>query len=154
MSVTKVKQRSLELADFDKRDVRTQFGALCWRRHKGELQILLVTSRRSKRWILPKGGPVDGATPSGAAQAEALEEAGAVGKAKTNCLGIFSYTKEISDESQLPCVVAIFPLKVKKLEDDWPEKADRERKWFTQKKAANMVMEPELAAIIRAFEPE
>ncbi|MEL7345614.1 MAG: NUDIX hydrolase, partial [Pseudomonadota bacterium] len=73
--------------------MRTQFGALCWRIKNGETRILLVTSRRTKRWILPKGWPLHGATPAKAATREAWEEAGARGKARPICLGIYSYLK-------------------------------------------------------------
>jgi 8-oxo-dGTP pyrophosphatase MutT (NUDIX family) len=153
MSVTKIKQEALQLADHDKRNVRTQFGALCWRRRGDEVQVLLVTSKRSQRWILPKGWPMHDATPAEAALTEAWEEAGVVGKVKTICLGIFSYQKELSDESNLPCVVAVFPVKVKTLEKFWPEKEQRQRKWYSLKQAANLVDEPELSAILKKFDP-
>ena len=153
MSVAKIKQKALQLSDHDKRDVRTQFGALCWRQHKDEVQVLLVTSMKSRRWILPKGWPVHDATPAEAALTEAWEEAGVIGKVKTACLGIFSYRKELSDDSNLPCVVAVFPVKVKNLEKNWPEKERRKRKWYSLKKAANLVKEPELSAILKKFDP-
>ena len=153
MSLAKIKQKALDLSDHSKRDVRTQFGALCWRRSAGKVQVLLVTSRRSKRWILPKGWPVDGATPAKTAGTEAFEEAGAVGKVKPVCLGIFSYDKELQGDEKLPCIVAIFPMKVDELAKAWPEKNQRQRKWFSRKKAASMVDEPELAAIIKGFDP-
>lgn len=153
MSVGKIKQRPLRLGEEDKRGVRTQFGALCWRKHRDEVQVLLITSRRSKRWILPKGWPVDGATPAEAAQTEAWEEAGVRGKVKSICLGIYSYSKERDDAPNLPCVVAVFPVKVEKLEKVWPESKERTRKWFALKKAAGLVREPELAAMLKKFEP-
>ncbi len=153
MSVGKIKQLPLKLGDEDKRSVRTQFGALCWRKHRSEIQVLLITSRRSKRWILPKGWPQDGATPAEAAMTEAWEEAGVRGKAKPICLGIFSYSKELDDASNLPCVVAVFPVKVTRLEKDWPEAKERKRCWFPIKKAAGMIREPELAAMLRKFDP-
>lgn len=153
MSIAKTKQRPLRLADASKRDVRTQFGALCWRRNKDDLQVLLITSRRTKRWILPKGWPMDGATPIEAAQTEAWEEAGVTGKATPVCLGIYSYSKELEAKTRLPCIVAVFPLKVTKSEKSWPEAKERKRKWFSLKKAASLVDEPELATIIRHFDP-
>jgi 8-oxo-dGTP pyrophosphatase MutT (NUDIX family) len=153
MNVSKVKQRPMVLGDADKRGVRTQFGALCWRQHKNDVQIALITSRRTKRWILPKGWPVDGATPSEAAKAEAYEEAGLEGKVQNTCLGIYSYVKTIDKADDLPCVVAIFPMKVKKVLSNWPEKSERRRKWFSIKKASSMVDSPELKRIIRNFSP-
>lgn len=153
MSLAKVKQRALKIADRDKRDVRTQFGALCWRRQGDEVQVLLVTSKRTRRWILPKGWPQHGATPAQAAATEAWEEAGATGKVSTVCLGIYSYDKDMEDDVELPCVVALFPLKVKRLDADWPEMKKRRRRWFSLKKAAELVREPELASILRQFDP-
>jgi len=153
MTVAKIKQKALQLSEHDKRAVRTQFGALCWRQQNDEVQVLLVTTRRSQRWILPKGWPVHDATPAEAALTEAWEEAGVVGKVKTSCLGIFSYCKGLPDDSNLPCVVAVFPVKVKELENDWPEKESRKRKWYSLKQAANLVEDPELSGILRKFDP-
>ncbi len=153
MTIGKIKQRPVRLTTDDKRGVRTQFGALCWRRHRDAVQVLLVTSKRSKRWILPKGWPQDGATPAEAAMTEAWEEGGVKGKAKPVCLGIYSYTKDWPDGPDLPCVVAIFPVRVDKLAASWPESKDRKRRWFSLKKAASLVSEPELAAMLRKFDP-
>ena len=147
------RQRPLRLSNGGKRGVRTQFGALCWRRSGDEIQVLLVTSRRRKRWIIPKGWPQDRATPVNAAVAEAWEEAGVEGKAKATCLGIFSYDKTVTATQVAPCVVAIFPMRVKKLRRDFPEASQRKRKWFSLAKAAELVSEPELAAIIKRFDP-
>lgn len=149
----KFKQRPLRLADAGKRDVRTQFGALCWRMHGDGVQILLVTSKRKRRWILPKGWPMDGETPAGAAETEAWEEAGVNGKVSPIVLGMYSYRKELPSDPDVPCVVAIFPLKVKRVADNWPEKSKRRRKWMSPKKAASLVDEPELASILRSFDP-
>ncbi|QMU58494.1 MAG: NUDIX domain-containing protein [Boseongicola sp.] len=154
MSLAKIKQQALRLSEHEKRDVRTQFGALCWRKHRSEVQVLLVTSRRSKRWIVPKGWPVDGATPAEAAMTEAWEEAGVKGKVKPICLGIFSYTKDLNDDANLPCIVALFPVKVKSLASKWPEMDQRKRKWFSLKVASGLVQEPELSAILKYFNPK
>ncbi len=153
MSIAKIRQKSLELSDHSKRDVRTQFGALCWRERRGSHEVLLVTSKRSKRWILPKGWPMDGATPAEAAMTEAWEEAGVIGKVKPICMGIYSYYKDLDGESNLPCVVAVFPVKVKSLAKDWPEADRRKRRWVSAKKAADLVQEPELAALLRKTDP-
>ena len=153
MSVQGERQRPLRLSNGGKRGVRTQFGALCWRRRGDEIQVLLVTSRRRKRWIILKGWPQDRATPVKAAMTEAWEEAGVEGKAKATCLGIFSYDKTVTARQVTPCVVAIFPMRVRKLRRDFPEASQRKRKWFSQAKASTLVSEPELAAIIRRFDP-
>ena len=153
MTIAKSKKMTIDLDDAGKRGLRTQFGALCWRRHRDELQFLLVTSRGTQRWITPKGWPIDGEAPADAARTEAWEEAGVTGKVGLNCIGIYSYIKGMEGEDDLPCVVALFPLKVKNTSGDWPEKSERRRKWFSQKKAASLVAEPELQALIRNFDP-
>ena len=154
MKTGKFKAAPIEFGKGQKRDIRTQFGALCWRRKEGRIQIQLITSRRSGRWIVPKGWPEPGHTPAEAAAREAFEEAGVTGKVSADCIGFFSYTKVITDdEDDLPCVVALFPIEVKKRHQSYPEKAQRRRKWFSRKKASKMVQEPELAEIIRGFSP-
>lgn len=133
-----------------KRDLRTQFAALCWRGGRGAVDVLLVTSRRSGRWIPPKGWPVPGMTPAEAAAREAWEEAGAVGRTADVCLGLYTYFK---GSLGLPCAVAVYPLEVRRLERDWPEAAERRRRWMPRGKAAARVDEPELARIIATFDP-
>ncbi|MEM9583470.1 MAG: NUDIX hydrolase [Pseudomonadota bacterium] len=153
MSLLRMKQAPLRLDANNKRDVRSQFAALCYRVHKDETQILLITSRERGRWIIPKGWPVEGATPAEAATAEAFEEAGVEGKSFNICLGLYSYTKIMSGTDNLPCAVSVFPVKVKKLLETYPEAKERKRKWFSQKKAAAQVREPELRKIIKHFDP-
>lgn len=95
---------------------------------------------------------MDGHSPAHAAEQEAWEEAGVTGKLKPVCLGIYGYAKQTED-GDLPCMVAVFPLKVKKVAQDFPEIEERRRKWFSLKKAAQKVDEPELAKIIANFDP-
>lgn len=153
MSLIRLKQAPLRMRTARKRDVRSQFAALCYRVHKDEVQVLLITSRASRRWIIPKGWPMPGETPAQAAATEAFEEAGAVGKSFNVCLGIYSYTKVMDDEDDLPCVVSVFPIKVKKLKSEYPEAKERRRRWFSLKKAAARVREPELRKILKHFDP-
>ena len=152
MNLGKTKMRPLKLTPSQKRDVRTQFGALCYRVRQDKVQVLLITSRGTGRWILPKGWPIGGAAPTEAAAQEAWEEAGVEGRVMGNCLGIYSYVK-VDDSERLPCIVAIFPIKVKRLQDEYPEADQRQRKWFSLKKAANLLTEPELRQIVRDFDP-
>ncbi|NDR59366.1 NUDIX hydrolase [Aliiruegeria sabulilitoris] len=137
------------------KDVRTQYGALCYRVVNGKPQVLLITSRTSRRWIIPKGWPMRNVTPDGAAKIEAWEEAGVRGKAEQDCIGYFSYIKvaEAKGEKDLPCVVCVFPVKVKSLAKDFPECNQRRRKWFSPKQASKKVAEPELREILRNFDP-
>lgn len=138
-----------------KRDVRTQFGAVCYRLRKDKVELLMITSRTTRRWVVPKGWPVDGTTPSDAAATEAWEEAGAQGNVSTLCLGIYSYVKQAETlaEMDLPCVVALFPFKVRDLAKDWPEASQRQRRWMSPAKAARVVDEPELREILSNFDP-
>jgi 8-oxo-dGTP pyrophosphatase MutT (NUDIX family) len=152
MNLGKTKMRPLKLTPSQKRDVRTQFGALCYRVRQDKVQVLLITSRGTGRWILPKGWPIGGAAPTEAAAQEAWEEAGVEGRVMGNCLGIYSYVK-VDDAERLPCIVAIFPIKVKRLQDEYPEADQRQRKWFSLKKAANLLTEPELRQMVRDFDP-
>ncbi|WP_116132179.1 NUDIX hydrolase [Tropicimonas sp. IMCC34043] len=133
---------------------RTQIAALCFRKIRGKSQVLLITSRTQRRWIIPKGWPMAHTTPAGAAAIEAWEEAGVRGRIHDICIGLFSYAK--LDEASgvvLPCVVTVFPLEVKSLAKDFPERKQRRRSWFTPRQAAKKVAEPELREILREFDP-
>jgi len=147
-----VKQRPILLAGAGKREVRSQFGAIPWRFKDGKVEILVVTSRGTGRWILPKGWPMHKATPAEAAATEAWEEAGVTGTPSQISAGFYSYTKDI-DGDNLPIVVAMFPLRVKKVHKDWPEKGQRKRRWVSRKRAAALLSEPELRQIIKHFDP-
>ncbi|MHA6263680.1 NUDIX hydrolase [Arenibacterium sp. CAU 1754] len=149
-----MKQLPIRTRTSRKGDVRTQFAALCYRVKQGKLKILLVTSRGSGRWIVPKGWPMDKQTPAAAAAQEAWEEAGVVGKAQDRCLGLYSYLKTMENgKQQLPCVAMVYPVLVQSLAADFPEKDQRRRKWFSPRKAAARVAEPELARMLRDFDP-
>jgi len=136
---------------FRKREVRTQFGALCWRLRKGAPEILIITSRGTGRWIIPKGWPQKGQTATRAAATEAWEEAGVTGRTMAQSLGIYAYEKRRRRGRSAPCVVAVFALEVKKVAEKWPEKSQRRRKWVSPARAAEMVHEPELAQMILDF---
>lgn len=146
-------QAPLRFGDVPKRDPRTQFAALCYRRRKSEVEVLLVSSLETRRWIIPKGWPEDGLTPAGSAAQEAWEEAGVRGKAHDQCVGIYSYTKTIDGTLRLPVIAAVFAVEVKGLSTDYPEAGLRKRRWFSPKKAASRVREIELKQILREFDP-
>ena len=150
------KQQPIKLADGGKRSVRTQFGTLCYRHHQGRVQILLISSRGVGRWVIPKGWPMDEKTPAEAAAVEAFEEAGVKGKVYEACLGIYSTMREAAGngDEMITCIVAIFPLKVKQILKEYPEAGERKRQWFSPKKASTLIDEPELAQIIRNFDPK
>ena len=148
-----IKQLPISLPGGRKTDVRTQFAALCYQEQKGKLRVLLVTSRGTGRWIVPKGWPMDGHTPSQSALKEAWEEAGARGVSDGRCIGMFSYSKDHPELGDLPCVAMVFAIEVNEIADDYPEAHQRERIWVSRKKAAKMLDDPELARIVRDFDP-
>ena len=94
-----------------------------------------------------------GETPMDAAATEAFEEAGVRGKIYPRPIGVFSYYK-VRSQDELPCMAVVYPLKVKKILKRWPEDRERERKWVSRKKAAQMVDDPELSVIIQTFNPD
>ena len=138
-------------------DLGTQFAALCWRARRGGVQILLVTSRGTGRWIAPKGWPIEGLTPAEAAAQEAWEEAGVVGRADERCLGLYTYSKVLREGGRevggLPCAVSVFAVEVERLARDFPEAGQRRRRWMSPGEAARRVAEPELARLIAGFDP-
>lgn len=153
MTVPKLRKTALATARTKKHEVRTQFGALAWRERKGRLQVCLVTTRGTGRWVVPKGWPMRGRTPAEAAAREAYEEAGLIGLASEGCIGLYSYMKGFGRAGDLPCVVALFPLRVTKALKRWPEMTARERRWLSPAKAASQVREPELKAALLGFDP-
>lgn len=131
-------------------ETRSQIGALCWRMHRGHPEVLLITSRDTGRWVLPKGWPMKNLCPAAAAAREAWEEAGVHGSIADDAIGFYSYDKIIPRDAALPCMVTVFPLRVTGLADCFPERKQRRRKWFAAAKAARKVAEPELRALLLA----
>jgi 8-oxo-dGTP pyrophosphatase MutT (NUDIX family) len=131
-----------------------QFAALPFRIESGELQILLITSRDSRRWVIPKGWPIDGLRPREVAAREALEEAGLIGRiAGKHSIGCYHYSKQLLDNREVLCSVKVFLLSVDHQLDDWPEKAQREYRWVTPEEGAGMVDEGGLAEVLRTAFP-
>ncbi|NDV85432.1 NUDIX domain-containing protein [Aurantimonas aggregata] len=129
---------------------RKQFAALPFRAGTDGIEILLVTSRDTGRWVIPKGWPMKNRRPHRAAAIEAYEEAGVVGKADKTPLGTFDYEKR-TETGAIACRVTVFPLPVSRLLDEWPERAERHRLWHNWQRASELVEEPELQAILRDF---
>ncbi len=130
---------------------RIQYAALPYRqRQDGEVQIRLITSRETRRWVIPKGWPMKGLSPAKAAAREAYEEAGLLGSISTEPLGMYSYDKRLTLQT-VPCDVIVFPMKVKRYMKNWPERAERFGFWFSIESAAAAVQEEELRQIILAF---
>ncbi|HMQ95002.1 MAG TPA: NUDIX hydrolase [Amaricoccus sp.] len=131
-----------------------QVGALCWRRSGKGLRILLITSRDTGRWVIPKGWPMRRRSDPETAAREAWEEAGVRGEIGSRSLGLFSYRKYLGPGRWIPCVVRVFPLEVRALLKEYPEHDQRKVRWFPPRKAAKRVAEPELRAMIRDFDPD
>ncbi len=132
-------------------DPRSQVAALCWRMHRDRVEVLLITSRDTGRWVLPKGWPMEGHDAPGAAVIEAWEEAGVTGAINPTVIGLFGYDKVMGPNEALPCMVSVFGLRVAKLSRQFPERKERRRKWFGVEIAARKVAEPELRAMLRSI---
>ncbi len=132
--------------------VAEQVGALCWRLHKGRIQVLLVTSRDTGRWVIPKGWPMAGKAAEAAAAREAWEEAGVEGLVQAQPIGRYGYDKIRPNALPLLCCVDVFPLRVSRLKSDFPEHKQRRRKWFGAEEAADLVAEAELAALLAGLQ--
>lgn len=130
-----------------------QYGAIPYRMADDGLRVLLVTSRETRRWVIPRGNPMRGRKPHKAAAIEAFEEAGVVGRIRSKALGSFLYDK-VRANGVRSCSVKVFPLKVREVHQDWPEAGERERRWFSPEDAAELVQEPGLAELLRSFDPE
>jgi 8-oxo-dGTP pyrophosphatase MutT (NUDIX family) len=129
---------------------RVQYAALPYRRSgDSRTQVMLVTSRESGRWVIPKGWPMKRKTPAATAACEAREEAGVVGKVGRDSIGSYSYKKRLKSGAVVACEVRVFPLKVKRQQKSWPERGEREIQWFSRAKAAKVVRESALRDIIR-----
>ena len=130
---------------------RSQHAALCWRMHRGHVEVLLITSRDTGRWVIPKGWPMADKTPAETAAQEAWEEAGVRGRTDEDPVGFFAYDKLRAPLDPMPCAVTVFSLRVEKVAAKFPERKERRRKWFAARSAARKVEEPELRALLVAI---
>jgi 8-oxo-dGTP pyrophosphatase MutT (NUDIX family) len=137
-------------------DFRQQYGALCFR-YKNDgpaIEILVVTSRDSGRWIIPKGWPVQRRQPHESAAKEAWQEAGVRGKVKKKPIGSYTYMKSLSNDEVVPCIVDIFQIEVKETNDQFKESAERVVAWVSPEEAARRVQEVELKSLVVEFTPQ
>lgn len=124
-----------------------QVGALCLQAETG--RVLLVTSRGTGRWIIPKGWPMDGRSVGGAALREAWEEAGVRGEVEETPFGRYSYDKKLTKGLSAPVEVQVHLVRVEGLDKNFPERKQRQRRWFTPAEAAGLVDEAGLARLLR-----
>jgi 8-oxo-dGTP pyrophosphatase MutT (NUDIX family) len=112
----------------------------------------MVTSRRSKRWIIPKGWPIKGLRPAKSAAREAFEEAGVRGKVGAKSVGLFKYNKLLDENGiEVSCEVKVFPLLVTRQSETWPELEQRFVQWVEPSKAVSLMREPKLKKLVATF---
>jgi 8-oxo-dGTP pyrophosphatase MutT (NUDIX family) len=126
-----------------------QAGVIAYRIRRGEVQVLLMTSRDTGRWIIPKGNIKPGTTPSQAAAQEALEEAGIKGTiVGSTPLGMYTYSKKLGSGEARAATVEVFLLQVKKQVKKWPEKGERKLAWVSAEKAVSVIEEPGVVPLL------
>lgn len=128
-----------------------QYAALPYRVIEGSPQVMLITSRETRRWILPKGRPEKRMKPFEVAAAEAFEEAGVLGHVSDTVFGSFASHKRQKNGEELPCTIKVFLLEVNQELDHWPESHQRDRGWFGLHQATLMTGEPGLVRILSEF---
>jgi 8-oxo-dGTP pyrophosphatase MutT (NUDIX family) len=128
-----------------------QFAALPYRTSDANLKILLITTRKKRRWSVPKGWPMKRRKPHETAATEAYEEAGVRGAVARKQIGQFKKRRMKKKRSVL-CAVGIFPLQVKRTQQNWPEKFERSRIWVAPREAARLVNKRGLRRAIMEFE--
>jgi 8-oxo-dGTP pyrophosphatase MutT (NUDIX family) len=136
---------------FGKPNCRLQVAALPWRKVGDDVEVLLITSRDTGRWVLPKGWPEGSEELCEAAAREAVEEAGLSGAVSRREAGRYFYAKVLGSGEQVPCEVLVYPLEVDTVAAEWKEKRARKRKWVTPAQAVRMLNEPDLCNLIASF---
>ncbi|HEY4756314.1 MAG TPA: NUDIX hydrolase [Ignavibacteriaceae bacterium] len=122
----------------------SQSAVIPYRLSKNGLEILLITSIKKKHWIVPKGYVEFNLTPFESAKKEAYEEAGILGSNETIEVGTFKLNKPVGT-----CLIKVFTMEVHEVLDDYPEKNDRKRKWFTPEEASGSIAIPEIGQMIK-----
>jgi 8-oxo-dGTP pyrophosphatase MutT (NUDIX family) len=136
------------------REPRTQFAALPWRQSTGgEVEMMLITSRETRRWVIPKGWPIKGVKSAMSAAQEAFEEAGVRGKISKRPVGSYAYDKRLKNGRLQHVRVAVFGLEVEGEAEVYPELGQREKLWLPFAEAARLVDEPELMVLLATFVP-
>ncbi|QYA05891.1 NUDIX hydrolase [Agrobacterium larrymoorei] len=136
-----------------RRPPRQQYGAICHRLNKksGEVEVLLLTSRDTGRWVIPKGWPMEGKKAHAVAEREAFEEAGVRGSANKEPFGFFHYEKKLRNGVKVTCRVQVHLLEVADLVKNFPERESRKLEWVLPDEARKRVNEPELRELFISF---
>ncbi len=134
-----------------------QFAALCYRRRRDKtgdrFEVLLITSRDTGRWVIPKGWPMEGRTGPQVAAREAYEEAGMHGAIREEALGHFAYGKVMKGGLRVRCIVQVHAMEVRSCAKKFPERNQRTLGWFAPEEAAGLVAEPGLRKLLASFDP-
>ncbi|RVV98697.1 NUDIX hydrolase [Mesobaculum littorinae] len=136
-----------------RRPPRYQVAALCWRAGESGIEILLLTSRGTGRWVLPKGWPKTGLDAEDTAREEAWEEGGVTLAPEARAIGRYTYAKRMRGGVPVHTEVDVFAFRLVAQSDDFPEASERTRRWIAPAEAADMVDEPDLATLLRGVEP-
>jgi len=129
-------------------DMVEQFGAICFRTDgEAHIEVVLITTRETRRWTIPKGWPIKGLKGHEVAEREAWEEAGIRGKAKKKAFGYYTYLKVLASQESIPSMVEVHLLQVEKICDKFPERKERTIEWVSPVEAAMRVEEPELKGL-------
>lgn len=137
-----------------RRPVRMQCAALCYRFRKKSAtpEMLVITSRDTGRWVIPKGWPMEGKMCHEAAAREAYEEAGVKGDASPDRIGFYMYDKGLNSGLKVECMVQVYPMVVLDIAKNFPEKGSRKSEWVSFEEASKRVAEPMLRDLILDFE--
>ena len=131
-------------------DVERQAAAIAYLPESEPLRFVLVTTRRTRRWTLPKGGVEEGFNGPATAVREAWEEAGVLGPAEPAPIGAFR-ARKVRPPDVWPIEVEVFPVAVSEIRDRWPEAGERRRRFVTVEEARVLLGDPELVRIIEEF---
>ncbi|WP_417669820.1 NUDIX hydrolase [Roseibium sp.] len=143
-----------DLKNLFRRPARLQIAALCYRMHEDERQVLLVTSRSSRRWILPKGWPIMKRKAHKTAVVEAFEEAGVIGKASKKPYDTYMSYKGHGGGLKIRTEVLVYLLRADDQTKDFPEAGQREIRWLSIEQAIEQTDEPGLIRVLQRFNRE
>ena len=130
--------------------ILNQAGVIAYRVLDGKVQVLLMTSRDTGRWIIPKGNINGRSTPSKAAEKEAYEEAGVIGAITSSTpLGIYTYSKKLASGEARAATVEVYLLRITERLKKWPEKGKRKLSWVSTKEAVGLIEELGVVPLLR-----
>lgn len=139
---------SFEATDTD--TAAHQAGVITYRIENGRVEVLLITSRETKRWIIPKGNISRSKTAAEAAAQEAYEEAGIRGRFDSEMpLGFYMYFKVRDDKTTTPTSVEVYLLRAESQAKKWPEKGERKLAWLPVAEAIEKIEEPGVVPLLK-----